>query len=156
MTSVKNCQSIKIKCKKTLYDKMIYYKRSQKNQWVFEIILRVATRSHHFWFTVSIISWNLYMCFWWQSLWKRGLLSCCLFPPRIKLTQFHNAIIPQLPYNRELRRQSNRAITGRNDISERHLSLRYLSCSLTVVSIFHFLLSFLNDDKTSIFVSLDE
>ncbi len=81
---------------------MIYYKRSQRNQCVFEIILRVTTRSHSFWFWVSIISPNLYVCFWWQSLWKKGLLSCCLFPPRTKLTQFHSVIIPQLPYNREL------------------------------------------------------
>lgn len=105
---------------------MIYYKRSERNQRVCEIILRVTTRSRCFWFRVSIILWNLYMCFWWQSLWKKALLSCCLFPPRIKLTQFHNVIIPQLLYNGELRRQSYRAITGRDDIWECHPALCYL------------------------------
>ena len=105
---------------------MIYYKRSERNQRVCEIILRVTTHSRYFWFRVSIILWNLYMCFWWQSLWKKALLSCCLFPPRIKLTQFHNVIIPQLLYNGELRRQSYRAITGGDDIWECHPALCHL------------------------------
>lgn len=42
--------------------------------------------------------------------------SCCLLPPRVKVTQFHHVIIPQLPYNKELRCQSYETITGRNDI----------------------------------------
>lgn len=66
------------------------------------------------------------MRFWWQSLWKRVRPSCCLFPAKVKLTQFHHVIIPQLPYNGEPRRHSYKPITGRNDISECHLWLCYL------------------------------
>lgn len=120
------CQHIKIKCNQTVYDIMTHYQRSQRNHWVYEIILEVTTCSHYFWFWVLIIFWNLSMCIWWQYLWQKGLLSCCLFPPKIKLTQFHNVIIPQLPYNRRLRRLSYQAITGRNDILECHLSFCYL------------------------------
>lgn len=82
-----------------------------------------------FWLAVTISDSeyrsSLEICWcvlWWQSEQGKGLLTCSWLSSGIKLILFH-IIILQLPDNRELGWESQRAITGRNHVSGCHLSL---------------------------------